>query len=64
MFSRGMLLAFASAMIVRRRGFIPGSPPPLLAATVNSLMMRVNDLATLGVGSALLMLDGVPLGMA
>src|SRR5947199_9417566 len=41
MFSAGMLAAFASAMIVRRRGFMSGSPPPARAATVNSLMMRV-----------------------
>src|SRR3954462_6500662 len=41
MFSAGMLLALASVMIVRRRGFISGSPPPARAATVNSLMMRV-----------------------
>src|SRR6476660_4787806 len=47
MFSRGMLLALASAMIVRRRGFMPGSPPPLRAATLSSLMMRVNTLPRL-----------------
>src|SRR5512138_1563898 len=47
MFSRGMLLALASAMIVRRRGLVPGSPPPFRAATVNSLMMRVNALPRL-----------------
>src|SRR5215213_945529 len=47
MFSRGMLLAFASAMMVRRRGFISGSPPPLRAATDNSLMMRVKILPRL-----------------
>ena len=41
MFSAGMLAAFASAMIVRSRGFMSGSPPPPRAATVNSLMMRV-----------------------
>src|SRR2546430_16468680 len=41
MFSRGMLLALASATMVRRRGFISGSPPPARAATVNSLMRRV-----------------------
>src|SRR5215218_3464140 len=44
MFSAGMLTAFASATIVRSRGFISGSPPPLRAATVNSLMTRVNTL--------------------
>ena len=42
MFSAGMLTALASAMMVRSRGFISGSPPPLRAATVNSLMTRVN----------------------
>src|SRR3954470_2122328 len=44
MFSAGMFTALASAMIVRSRGFISGSPPPLRAATVNSLMTRVNTL--------------------
>src|SRR5215510_9964601 len=47
MFSRGMLFALASAMIVRKRGLVPGSPPPLRAATVNSLMMRVKALPRL-----------------
>src|ERR1044071_7197199 len=42
MFSRGMLLALASATIVRKRGFMSGSPPPARAATVNSLIRRVN----------------------
>src|SRR4029079_16101700 len=41
MFSRGRLLAFASATIVRRRGFMSGSPPPARAATVSSLIRRV-----------------------
>ena len=41
MFSRGMFAALASAMIVRSRGFMFGSPPPLRAATVSSLMTRV-----------------------
>src|SRR5262245_17130071 len=41
MFSRGMLFALASAMMVRRRGFMSGSPPPALAATANSLIRRV-----------------------
>src|SRR5215217_3602600 len=44
MLSAGMLTDFASAMIVRRRGFMSGSPPPLRAATVSSLMMRVKIL--------------------
>src|SRR4051812_39344581 len=42
-----MLFAFASAMIVRRRGFVSASPPPLRAATVSSLMMRVKTLPRL-----------------
>src|SRR5689334_25282191 len=41
MFSAGIFAAFASATMVRRRGFMSGSPPPALAATVNSLIMRV-----------------------
>src|SRR5262245_53078893 len=41
MLSAGMFSALASAMIVRRRGFESGSPPPARAATVSSLMMRV-----------------------
>src|SRR5215831_4472153 len=44
MFSRGMLFAFASAMMVRRRGFMSGSPPPARAATASSLMRRVKIL--------------------
>src|SRR5688500_19915634 len=47
MFSAGMLAALASPMIVRRRGFISGSPPPARAATVNSLMRRVKILPRL-----------------
>src|SRR5438105_4993675 len=47
MFSAGMFAALASAMIVRRRGFMSGSPPPPRAATVNSLMMRVKILPRL-----------------
>src|SRR2546422_2838711 len=47
MFSRGMLLALASAMMVRKRGFMSGSPPPARAATVNSLMSRVKILPRL-----------------
>src|SRR3954463_234139 len=44
--SEGMLLALASAMMVRSRGFMSGSPP-LRAATVSSLMMRVKSLPRL-----------------
>src|ERR1043166_6380539 len=47
MFSRGMLLALASATIVRSRGFMSGSPPPARAATVSSLMRRVKILPRL-----------------
>src|SRR5215470_4516762 len=47
MFSRGMLFALASAMIVRSRGFMSGSPPPVRAATANSLMRRVKILPRL-----------------
>src|SRR6266542_4502443 len=42
MLSAGILTDLASAMTVRRRGLLPGSPPPFRAATVSSLMMRVN----------------------
>src|SRR6476620_6443790 len=41
MLSAGMLTDLASATIVRSRGLASMSPPPLRAATVNSLMMRV-----------------------
>src|SRR5437868_12878072 len=44
MLSFGMLLAFASAMAARRRGLPAGSPPPMRAATVISLRMRVKIL--------------------
>src|SRR5687767_8250934 len=47
MFSAGMFAAFASAMIVRSRGFMSGSPPPPRAATVSSLMIRVKILPRL-----------------
>src|SRR3990170_4365725 len=47
MLSAGMLTDLASAMIVRRRGLLSGSPPPFLAATVSSLMMRVKILPRL-----------------
>src|SRR3954471_20165857 len=42
--SAGMLTALASATIVRRRGLLSISPPPLRAATVSSLMIRVKTL--------------------
>src|SRR5204862_1061424 len=44
MLSFGMLFALASAMAARRRGLPMGSPPPLRAATVSSLRMRVKTL--------------------
>src|SRR6476659_8044120 len=47
MFSRGMLFCFASATIVRSRGFMSGSPPPARAATDNSLIRRVKILPRL-----------------
>src|SRR5262252_7417146 len=47
MFSEGMFAALASAMTVRSRGFMSGSPPPARAATVNSLMSRVKILPRL-----------------
>src|SRR5881296_4609638 len=47
MLSAGILTDLASAMIVRRRGLLSASPPPLRAATVSSLMMRVKILPRL-----------------
>src|SRR5437868_9993501 len=47
MLSAGMLFCLASAMIVRSRGFMSGSPPPARAATVNSLIRRVKTLPRL-----------------
>src|SRR5262245_8125012 len=47
MLSAGMLTDFASATTVRRRGLDSTSPPPLRAATVSSLMMRVKILPRL-----------------
>src|SRR5215217_5268653 len=43
MLSQGMLTALAASIAVRRRGLPPGSPPPLLAATVISRMTLVQD---------------------
>src|SRR5213595_3762636 len=42
-----MLTALASATIVRNRGLLSMSPPPLRAATVSSLMIRVKTLPRL-----------------
>ena len=47
MFSAGMLAALASVTTVRSRGFMLMSPPPFLAATVISLIRRVNSLPRL-----------------
>src|SRR5215510_3414182 len=44
MLSLGMFCALASLMMVRRRGFMSGSPPPARAATVSSLIRRVKIL--------------------
>ena len=41
MLSAGMFTALAFSTTVRRRGFMPGSPPPMRAATVISLMIFV-----------------------
>src|SRR5512140_3494288 len=41
MLSDGMLTALAAAIAVRRRAFESGSPPPLRAAIMISLMTRV-----------------------
>src|SRR5687768_7661592 len=47
MLSLGMLLSVALSTASRNRGFMPGSPPPMRAATVISLMMRVKILPRL-----------------
>src|SRR5690242_7594286 len=47
MFSPGMLTALAASIAVRSRGLPPGSPPPLRAATVISLITLVHDEARL-----------------
>src|SRR4029078_3431001 len=44
MLSAGMLTDLASATMVRRRGLLSMSPPPLRAATVSSLIIRVKTL--------------------
>src|SRR5213593_1788783 len=44
MLSFGMLFALASATAARRRGLPTTSPPPMRAATVISLRMRVKTL--------------------
>src|ERR1700722_8991418 len=47
MLSAGMFSALAAAMAPRRRGLPSGSPPPVLAAMVISLMRRVKILPRL-----------------
>src|SRR6202044_879358 len=56
MLSAGMLAAFASVTALRRRGFISGSPPPLRAAIIISLIMRVNAFPRLASVAAFLCL--------
>ncbi len=64
MLSAGMLTAFASAMSVRRRGFMPGIATAITGGDGEFLDDARKDLAPLGIGRALLVLDRVPLGMA
>src|SRR5882672_7677216 len=45
--SPGMFAAFADSMAARRRGLPPGSPPPIRAAIVISLMILVKILPRL-----------------
>src|ERR1700731_5468479 len=47
MLAAGMFSALAAAMAPRRRGLPSGSPPPVLAAMVISLMRRVKILPRL-----------------
>src|SRR5579864_2766548 len=47
MLSAGMFSALAAAIAVRKRGLVSGSPPPLLAAMVISLISRVKILPRL-----------------
>src|SRR5580704_590407 len=47
MLSAGMFSALAAVMAPRRRGLPSGSPPPCLAATLISLIRRVNILPRL-----------------
>src|SRR5271169_259771 len=56
MFSAGMLAALASVTALRRRGFMSGSPPPLRAAIMISLIMRVNAFPRLASVAAFLCL--------
>jgi hypothetical protein len=44
MLSFGMLFSYALSIARRSRGFMAGSPPPMRAATVISLMRRVKIL--------------------
>src|SRR5512141_2550427 len=47
MLSFGMLLSVALSTASRNRGFMSGSPPPMRAATVTSLIRRVKTLPRL-----------------
>ena len=64
MLSAGMFTDFASAMIVRSRGV--GIRVAAAGARGNRELLddAGEDLATLGIGRPLLVLDGVPFGMA
>ena len=64
MFSAGMFCAFASAMIVRRRGIHVGIAAAGARRDRQFLDEAREDLAALGVERALLVLDRSPLGMA
>src|ERR1700722_6421779 len=54
--SAGMLAALASVTALRRRGFMSGSPPPVRAAIMISLIMRVNAFPRLASVAAFLCL--------
>src|ERR1041384_8041287 len=56
MLSFGMLLAFAADTAVRKRGLASISPPPILAATVISLISLVKILPRLASFAAFLCL--------
>ena len=64
MLSSGMFAAFASAMIVRRRGLMSGIAAAIAGGDGQLFDEAREDLAALGVGGALLVLNRVPLGMA
>ena len=64
MLSAGMLTDFASAMIVRSRGILIGIAAAGARRDRQLLDDAGEDLAALGVSGTLLVLDGVPFGMA